>query len=107
MKSDILRRIMRAIAMGSQEDLNRLAQKVVDAERRSGHSRLADELDTILRDTEKRRPNRNVGIDTDRSIQELPVSRRHRDVLVTLIPSGCPRTSHRPATCCRRTVCSN
>ena len=77
---------MRAIAMGSQDDLDRLAQKIVDSERLSGHSRLAEELDAILKNTEKRRHTRGAGIDSNRAIHELPVSRRHRDLLVTFIP---------------------
>ncbi len=86
MKSDMLRRVVRAIAMGSQEDLDRLARKIVDSERDSGHTRLADELGAILKETAKRRPPRSAGIETDRSIHELPVSRRHRDLLATFIP---------------------
>lgn len=72
--------------MGSQEDLDRLARKIVDSERDSGHARLADELGAILKETGKRRPTRGVGIDAERAIHELPVSRRHRDLLVTFIP---------------------
>ena len=45
MNVDILKRIVGAIADGSQGDLDSLARKVVGAERESGHGRLADELD--------------------------------------------------------------
>ena len=45
MNSDILKRVVRAIADGSQSDLDRLADKIVDAERRIGHKKLADQLD--------------------------------------------------------------
>jgi SpoVK/Ycf46/Vps4 family AAA+-type ATPase len=85
MKSDMLRRLVRAIAIGSQDDLGRLAHKIVDAEREGGHSRLADELATILNESEKRSRTRQAGIDSDRTIHELPISRRHRELLVTLI----------------------
>ena len=47
MKSEMLKRLVRAIAMGSQEDLDRLAETIVDGERRSGHERLANELVSI------------------------------------------------------------
>ena len=48
MNADILKRIVRAIADGSQGDLERLARTVVDAEREVGHTKLADQLDAIL-----------------------------------------------------------
>ncbi len=37
----MLKRLVRAIALGSQEDLDWLAETIVDGERRSGHERLA------------------------------------------------------------------
>ncbi len=83
MNADMLKRLVRAIAMESQDDLARLAGKIVDSERRRGHGRLAEELDAILSDTGKKRRERKAGIDSDRSIRELPISRRHRDLLVT------------------------
>ena len=48
MNAEILRRVVRAIHIGSQPDLDRLASKIVDNERRTGHMRLADELQAIL-----------------------------------------------------------
>ena len=43
MNADILKRIVRAIASGSQDDLTRLAHTVVEAERRTGHAKLAEQ----------------------------------------------------------------
>lgn len=86
MKGEMLKRLVRAIAAGSQDDLDRLADLIVESERKSGHSRLASELESILEDKpKKRRPNR-AGIDSDRAIRELPISRRHREMLVSFIP---------------------
>lgn len=85
MNSDMLKRLVRAIALESQDDLARLALKIVDSERRRGHGRLAEELESILADTGKKRRQRKAGIDSDRSIRELPISRRHRELLVTFI----------------------
>ena len=50
MNADILKRVVRAIADGSLSDLDRLAPKIVDAERKSGHVRLAEQLEAILND---------------------------------------------------------
>src|SRR5262245_14834519 len=86
MNADILKRIVRAIADGSQEDLDRLAQKVVESERRSGHGRLADELEAILKRPRPRRNGHAASTDSDRGLRELPLNRRNRDSLATLLP---------------------
>ena len=86
MNAEILKRIVRAIADGSQADLDRLAQKVVDTERQSGHVRLADELDAILKKPRARRNGHAAPTDSDRGLRELPTSRRSRDSLATLLP---------------------
>jgi len=87
MKAEMLKRLMRAIAEGSQGDLDRLAQKVVESERDTGHRRLADQLETILRNS-KRRSNEsgNPPNNPATSLRELPQSRRYGEQLATLIP---------------------
>ncbi|KXV03643.1 hypothetical protein AD929_00550 [Gluconobacter potus] len=79
MNVDILKRVIRAIADGSQPALDRLASKIVEAERKTGHARLAEQLEAILRQPKTSRgapspaPSANVG----RTLKELPMSRRH------------------------------
>lgn len=85
MNSDMLKRLVRAIALESQDDLTRLAAKIVDSERRQGHARLAEELESILAKKPRKHQRPTAGVDTDRSIRELPISRRHRELLVTVI----------------------
>lgn len=86
MNADILKRVVRAIADGSQTDLERLAGKIVEAERKTGHGRLADQLDAILKQP---KPNRATAVATasgvERPLKELPLSRRHGETLATLI----------------------
>jgi len=86
MNAEILKRIVRAIADGSQADLSRLAHKVVDAERKSGHTRLADELDGILKKSRSRHNGHATTTDSDRSLHALPLSRRTRDSFASLLP---------------------
>ncbi len=86
MNADTLKRIIRAIAEGSQDDLNRLAQKVVDAERESGHTRLADELNTILSQAKKQGQDQAKPTNGTPSLQELPLSKRRQELLATFIP---------------------
>jgi SpoVK/Ycf46/Vps4 family AAA+-type ATPase len=91
MNADILRRVVRAIAEGSLADLDRLAPKMVEAERKSGHARIADQLDSILRQPRKRsnghtHSHGGLTTDSDRSVKELPLSRRNGESLATLLP---------------------
>ena len=89
MRADILKRVMRAIADGSQTDLNRLAAKIVDAERSSGHVRLAEQLQSILKQPSIKPKPFAAPVPTaavDRTLKELPLSRRHGETLTTLIP---------------------
>jgi SpoVK/Ycf46/Vps4 family AAA+-type ATPase len=87
MNADILKRVVRAIADGSQTDLDRLAVKIVEAERKTGHGRLAEQLEAILSQPKVKRsvvpPSAPI---VDRTLKELPLSRRHGETLATLIP---------------------
>ena len=88
MNADILKRVVRAIADGSQDDLQRLADKIIETERRTGHKRLADQLEAILEKQPRIVGNghRPTG-DVNRKLTELPLSRRHGESLATLIPT--------------------
>lgn len=78
MNAEILKRVVRAIADGSQGDLDRLALKIVDTERRTGHERLANELHAILiSGQQKPKPH---------TLSELPLSKRNGNALATLVP---------------------
>lgn len=85
MNADILKRLVRAIAEGSQSDLNRMAQKVVESERVSGHTRLANELATIL--SRSRNLQKADYLGNERGLRELPISRRGQEMLTTLLPT--------------------
>jgi SpoVK/Ycf46/Vps4 family AAA+-type ATPase len=86
MNADILKRIVRAIASGSQDDLTRLAHTVVESERRTGHTKLAEQLDAILKKPRLVKNENKPSIDSDRSMTELPLSRRRGELLATIIP---------------------
>ena len=89
MNADILRRVVRAIADGSQSDLDRLAGKIVEAERKTGHVRLAEQLEAILKQPKAKRAASvpTPPADIERMLKELPMSRRHGETLATLIPT--------------------
>jgi len=84
MNANILKRVVRAIADGSQSDLDRLADKIVEAERRTGHKKLADQLEAILKQPRTRGNGHAPAIAGDQSLKELPLSRRHGESLATL-----------------------
>ncbi len=86
MNADILKRIVRAIASGSQDDLTRLAHTVVESERRTGHTKLAEQLEAILKKPRLVKSENTSSSDSDRSMKELPLSRRHGELLATVIP---------------------
>lgn len=89
MNAEILKRVVRAISEGSQEDLEHLAHAIVDAERRSGHTRLAEQLASILRNSSGRAKKRKRAATDDestRGLTELPTGRRYGQTLATLIP---------------------
>src|SRR5579884_28013 len=87
MNADILKRVVRAIADGSQNDLDRLANRIVESERRTGHGKLADQLEAILRQPRKRVNGHTPTGDSDRKLTELPLNRRNAESLATLFPT--------------------
>jgi SpoVK/Ycf46/Vps4 family AAA+-type ATPase len=82
MNADLLKRIVRAIADGSQSDLERLANTLVESERQVGHTNLADQLAAILARPRRIKPPAN---ENRKPLAELPISRRHGESLVTLV----------------------
>jgi len=88
MNAEILKRVVRAIADGSQNDLDRLAGKLVEAERKTGHIKLAAELDAILKQPKAKRPSRSPSAEIERTLSDLPMTRRHGQSLATLIPTA-------------------
>lgn len=85
MKSDLLKRLMTAIAMESQDDLNKLAQVIVKTEKNNGHNNLASELERILEKT-KPSPSSKSKSSKEPKLRSLPISRRNKELLATLIP---------------------
>jgi SpoVK/Ycf46/Vps4 family AAA+-type ATPase len=84
MKADLLRRIMAAIANGSQCDLDRLARSIIEAERRLGHTKVAGQLQSIINKPRSARNGSVPRTDIQRSVMELPLSRRHGELLVSV-----------------------
>jgi SpoVK/Ycf46/Vps4 family AAA+-type ATPase len=88
MNADIIKRVVRAITEGAQGDLDRLAAKIVEGERKTGHIRLAEQLDAILKQPRPKRPAQVAPVaDMERTLKELPLSRRHGESLATLVPT--------------------
>ncbi len=85
MNADILKRVVRAIADGSQNDLNRLVVKIMESERRIGHGKLADQLEGILKQRKPRANNHSSAAVVHKDMHELPISRRYGESLATLV----------------------
>lgn len=87
MNSEMLKRVVRAISDGAPHDLHRLAKKIVDLERKNGHVKLADQLEAILNEPRPKRITQRPTGDSDRSLRQLPLSRRHGESLATVLPT--------------------
>lgn len=87
MNAELLKRIVRAIADGSQKDLDHLADRVVDSQRDRGHVHLADELADILEQNRHRTASesKSRGGKREGALKPLPQSQRNGDSLATLI----------------------
>lgn len=85
MNSDLLLRMFRAISNESLTDLHQLAEAVVEQERRAGHNKLAGELDSILKLKRKLAKVKDSTLGQS-ELSQLPLSRRYREELVTLVP---------------------
>jgi SpoVK/Ycf46/Vps4 family AAA+-type ATPase len=81
----MMKRVVRAIANGSQNDLDRLAGKIVEAERRTGHRKLAEQLEGILKQNKPRVNGNSPKTVAERNLHELPISRRYGESLATLL----------------------
>lgn len=87
MNADMLKRVVRAIAEGSHSDLDQLANKIIEAERKSGHVNLASQLDAILKQPRLKRAAAAPAITSEQNFRELPLSRRFGETLATLVPT--------------------
>ena len=86
MNAEMLKRVVRAMAEGSPEDLDRLAAKIIESEKQLGHDKLAQQLEAILRRSPSVKPHSRRSQDGPSALTELPQSRRHGDTLATLVP---------------------
>ena len=84
MNAEMMKRVVRAIADRSQADLDRLADKLVASERKTGHVKLADQLEAILKSPRPRIETQKSSSTHVGRLTELPVSRRNGESLATL-----------------------
>lgn len=86
MKAQLLKRLIRAIAEGSQRDLDELVHQVIESEKQTGHTKLAAQLEGIVADTQRIEPRKQKKPRNSRGhLTELPHSRRHGEQLLTVI----------------------
>jgi SpoVK/Ycf46/Vps4 family AAA+-type ATPase len=81
MNADLTKRLFKAIAVGSDKDMDRLCRKVIEEESSKGHSVLANQLESIMK-TKKPIQTPMPKTDSERVLQTLPMSRRYQDPLV-------------------------
>lgn len=86
MNAEMLKRVVRAIAEGSQGDLDTLAHTIIKSERQIGHARLANQLESILTRARTSFARSPASTKNSAKLQELPTSRRHGESLLELVP---------------------
>lgn len=89
LNATLMKRLFRAIADGSYEELGKIAEAIIDDENKKGHTLLANELRLTLRNAKRFRPEPNAVFELRQgSLSVLPKSRRHEIPLTTYIPSN-------------------
>ena len=84
MNSTLLKRLFRAIQSGSGGDVDTLCRKVIEDEKKAGHSRVAEELDRILSESRK---TKGFGFEpTQGTLARLPTNRRDSAPLLQEVP---------------------
>lgn len=85
MNADLLRRLIRAIADGRINELERLGLSIINEENRLGHSKLSQELKEILDKSFSRKLTKGREYFHKQEFKELPSSKRGGDLLATFI----------------------
>src|ERR1700733_14313858 len=81
MNATLMKRLFRVIQSGSSADVDSLCRRIVEAEKKQGHGRVAKELEQIL--TAKQTPKSGLNTGT---LHRLPTSRRDSAPLMQEIP---------------------
>lgn len=85
MNASLLKRLFRVIHTGSSADVDTLCRRIVENEKKQGHSRIALELERILQEKNTSQPALAPAPRAE-SLQRLPTSRRDDSPLVQEIP---------------------
>ncbi|MCY9666698.1 AAA family ATPase [Paenibacillus alginolyticus] len=87
MNGTLLKRLFKAINIGSNDDLQKIAQAIIDDELKKGHTQLAKELsNAMLASGRLIKPEATFEMNTN-SMSVLPKSKRYETPLATYIPS--------------------
>ncbi len=87
MNGALLKRLFKAINLGSTEDLQKIAQAIIDDELKKGHSQLAKELtNAMLASVGSSKPEASFEMN-NKSMSVLPKSKRYETPLATYIPN--------------------
>lgn len=86
MNSSLIKRLFRSISNGNSEDLQKIAQTIIEDENRKGHTKLAKELSNMLSSNSYMNPNAAFEM-SPTSLNVLPKSKRYEIPLATYIPS--------------------
>lgn len=88
LNAEILKRLFRAVSEGSDKSIQQVCGVIVQDMRRKNHSKLADQLETILKEAKKKESNvvnfKNVQ-STEHSLKTLPTAKRTQENLISIL----------------------
>lgn len=82
MNSSLLKRLFKAISIGSNEDLQKIANAIIDDETKKGHLQLVKDLKSVMASSQSIKPDAVFEIN-GKSLSVLPTSKRYETPLAT------------------------
>jgi SpoVK/Ycf46/Vps4 family AAA+-type ATPase len=89
MTAKLLNRLVEAIAVNDNDSLRQIATTIIAEEKKIGHTRLANQLEYVLKESKEASPSgikNTAGNVITNELVPLPVSRRYNESLATLVP---------------------
>lgn len=90
MNATLLKRLIKAIKLNDSQSLSQIANSIIEAERKKGHEKLADQLEELVNKTSEHSKSPNLinsapRFHDERNLTVLPTSRRDNQPLATVL----------------------
>lgn len=85
MKAELIKRLFRSVAAGSEKDILKVCSLIIDDEKNRGHGTLAKQLGVIIATYKDEKNDSKLENSSEKELGTLPMSRRYNDPLVTYV----------------------